>query len=102
MKEMIHTKEEVRERTPKERAFLKEEESSPQGFTMAPLTARRETAMISTSWQQPTGVSTFLSYDTCLPPGEMRSSPFLGEFLHMARWPQVKGRLLVERHRVQL
>lgn len=101
MKElMIHTKKGVRERTPEERAFLKEEEPSPYTFTMNSLTAQREMAVISTSWPQPTGVSTFLSYDTCLPPGEMWSSPFLGGFLHMARWGQVKGKLLVESLRV--
>lgn len=97
---MIHTKKGVRERTPEERAFLKEEEPSPDTYTMNSLTAQREMAVISTSWPQPTGVSTFLSYDTCLPPGEMWSSPFLGGFLHMARWAQVKGKLLVESPRV--
>lgn len=101
MKElMIHTKKGVREPTPEARAFLKEEEPSPDTFTMNSLTAQRETAVISTSWPQPTRVSTFLSYDTCLPPGEMWSSPFLGGSLHMARWAQVKGKLLVESPRV--
>ena len=98
---MIHTKEGVRERTPEERAFLKKEEPSQYRFTIASLTAQRngsEFNFMATTHQS----SVFLSYYTHVSPGQIQSPPFLRGFLHMARWPQVKGMLQVGGHTVQL
>lgn len=73
MKEkMTHTKKGVRERTPEERAFLKEEESLSTK-SLLPWQLKR-------FQHQPTQVSTFLSYYTRLRPGEMCSSNFLRGF----------------------
>ena len=80
MKElMIHTKKGVREGTPEESAFLTEEEPPPCTFAVNSDSSKRNCSdlhIMATNHQ----ISTFLSYDTCLPPGEMRSSPFLGGF----------------------
>ena len=72
-------KERVRERTPEESAFLTEEEPPPCTFAVNSDSSKRNCSdlhIMATNHQ----ISTFLSYDTCLPPGEMRSSPFLGGF----------------------
>ena len=100
MKElMIHTKKGVRERTPEERAFLKEEEPPPCTFAVNSDSSKRNCSdlHIMATTHQSLHIP-FLWYLSATRRDAIISFPW--RVLHMARWAQVKGKLLVESARV--